>query len=169
MFEKLDLAAIKALFPDGLPATAGEFFSHREARKLVPGYGTIRQAIHGRYHWTNNKLYGMFKVAVESAGEAVPPLAFSKNLVKTQAATVGQDVSFSILVSGGKAPYTYKWYYGDTLIDSGVNSTAATPTLVNHAVELASAGAYKAIVTDSAGANITSNVCQLTVNAAPEA
>ena len=166
MFEKLDLAAIKALFPDGLPATAGEFFSHREARKLVPGYGTIRQAIHGRYHWTNNKLYGMFKVAVEGSGPVTPPLAFSKNLVKTANAKVGQDVTFSVLPEGGKAPYSYKWYYGTTLIDSSVNPTAATPNLVNSAVELASAGDYKVVVSDSSGASITSNTCKLTVTEA---
>ncbi|AYN55974.1 major tail protein [Salmonella phage STG2] len=104
-------------------------------------------------------------IATGDGGEAAPaPLKLTTDLPATKTATVGEDVTFTVVASGGTAPYTYKWYWNTTLIDSGVNPTAATAALTNHAVETASAGAYKVEVSDSKGQKITSTPCALTVN-----
>lgn len=68
----------------------------------------------------------------------------------------------------GAAPYSYAWYYkaaggSYVVIDSTINPTAKTATLVNHAVDSTSAGTYKVEVTDSKAVKITSVESVLTV------
>lgn len=92
------------------------------------------------------------------------PIAFGKNLPATKTADVDNDVVLDVEVYGGRPAYTYKWYYGNVLIDATINPTAATATLVNRAVTSASAGSYRCEVADSDGNKITSTVCVLTVN-----
>lgn len=161
----IDYDGLKTIFGSKLPE-AHIFFATVAAHKYVPSYQALRKGLGLSPSHTNRKVWKIFTKAYANSGPVVPALSFSKNLVLTQTATVGDNVTFSITATGGKTPYTYKWYYGAVLIDSAINPTAATATLVNSAVEVASSGAYKAEVTDSAGAKITSNVCTLTVNTA---
>lgn len=104
--------------------------------------------------------------AVTVAASFVPALKFTTDLPTTKSAVAGSDVTFAVVATGGKAPYSYKWYFGTTLIDAAINPSAATASLVNHAVASNSAGDYKVEVTDAAGTKITSKVCALTVTVA---
>lgn len=95
-------------------------------------------------------------------------LAFSTNLPATKTAADGADVTWTVAVTGGTSPYTYVWSFkgstgGYVVIDSSVNPSAATASLVNHAVDSTSAGTYKCVVTDSASGSITSVESVLTV------
>lgn len=90
------------------------------------------------------------------------------DLAPTLSVADGADATFAIVAAGGASPYTYKWYWNDIYIDPNAdpenpNPTAATATLVNHAVTSASAGVYYCVVTDSAGKTITSAKSTLTV------
>ncbi|WP_312077094.1 phage tail tube protein [Leclercia sp.] len=100
----------------------------------------------------------------ETNAPVTVPLAFTKNLPATKTADEDNDVVWDVEVTGGRLPYTYKWYFASTLIDPAINPTAATATLVNRAVTSASAGSYHCVVTDKTGATITSATSVLTVN-----
>lgn len=85
------------------------------------------------------------------------------------AASVGDDVTWTIIASGGSKPYAYKWYWkgatgGYVEIDASVNPTAITASLIDHAVTAASSGTYKCEVTDAKGAVATSVESVLTVS-----
>lgn len=82
---------------------------------------------------------------------AVKPIQFLVQPAPRFLVPTGSDVVWSVQVAGGKAPLVYKWYYNDILIDALVNTSAATPELINHAVEVASAGVYHCTVTDADG------------------
>lgn len=84
---------------------------------------------------------------------------------------VGSDVTWTVAVEGGDAPYKYSWLYkgatGDfVVIDPSVNPSAATASLVNHAVTDESAGKYKCEITDAKNAKVTSVESTLTVTPA---
>ena len=85
------------------------------------------------------------------------------DLSPTLSVATGADATWSVVAAGGATPYTYQWFYNDILIDSGVNPTAATAALENHAVTPASAGVYHAVITDNSGRTITSTKSTLTV------
>lgn len=159
-----DLSKVHAVFGTTLPEA--HIFFATVANTEIPSYQVLRKHLGKTTAHTNRSLWKLF-VAEYSAAYPAVPLAFTTNLPTTKTATVGDDVTFTTAVTGGDTPYTYKWYWNTTLIDSGVNPTAATAALVNHAVEVASAGAYKVEVTDSKGKTITSVACALTVNPAP--
>lgn len=83
------------------------------------------------------------------------------NDLTDQAASLGDDVTFSV-DAGGTLPLTYQWYYNtNTLLSVGTNSTI---TLTN--VQLSDAGGYSVIVTNFYGST-TSVVAQLTVGILP--
>jgi len=94
--------------------------------------------------------------AVSITNSATPRLVIGTALPRVISTIEGKDVSWSVVVLGGKAPYTYKWYWGTTLIDDKVNPTAKTATLVNHKVTAESAGLYKVEVSDANGTKVTS-------------
>lgn len=97
------------------------------------------------------------------------PLFISDNLQSHEIGYVGNSVHFPVLASGGTAPYTYEWYYSESigegyvLIDSGINPTAATNDLVNSSLTKESAGYYYCKVTDSASKTVDSAICHLFV------
>lgn len=107
-------------------------------------------------------------VTIENA-DGTPALAFTTDLAASQDVADGADATFAVVVTGGDTPYTYAWYYSDApggagvLIDAGVNPSAATATLVNHAVTAASEGEYWCVVTDDNAHTITSTRCELAV------
>lgn len=84
------------------------------------------------------------------------------------------DVTLTVEAQDGVTPYSYQWFFKDTVggayvainaVDNGqpFNPTAVTASLVNHAVTTASSGTYKCEVTDHAANKITSVECLLTV------
>lgn len=90
-------------------------------------------------------------------------LKLTTDLSPTKSVADGADATFAIVAAGGTGPYSYQWYYNDILIDSSINPSAATATLVNHAVTAASEGVYHAVVTDSLGNTVISTKSTLTV------
>src|SRR6266480_1592584 len=70
----------------------------------------------------------------------IPPLTVDFSF-SPSSPTVGQSVSFTPVVSGGIAPYTYAWAFGD-----GATSTAANPS---HTYSVAGGFTVKLTVTDS--------------------
>lgn len=109
-----------------------------------------------------------FKVADASTvqvldNSASGPLVFVRDLPATKSADADNDVVWDVEVGGGRPGYTFKWYFGSTLIDPAINPTAATATLINRAVTSASAGSYRCEVTDATGTKITSTTSVLTV------
>lgn len=111
----------------------------------------------------------LYKLSDFTPSPGVVPLAFVTNLPLTKTASDGDDVTWNVSVNGGKTPYTYVWSWkgstgGYVVIDSSVNPTAATASLVNHAVSASSAGTYKCVVTDADNTTITSAESVLTVN-----
>jgi hypothetical protein len=75
--------------------------------------------------------------------------------------TENTNVSFSVTVAGGVAPYSYQWYYNGNVIGGATSSSySITPAI------LSSAGQYVCKITDSTGQILTSNPANLVVNAA---
>lgn len=90
-------------------------------------------------------------------------LSFTTNLAPTQSVAAAADATFTVVGAGGYKPYHYDWYYEGILIDPAINPTAATASLVNHAVTSASAGKYWVVITDLDGKTIKSVEQTLTV------
>lgn len=111
---------------------------------------------------------GTGTITIENADGSLA-LSLSTDLPATKDATSGDDVTFTVAATGGTTPYTYQWFWSDTpggagvLIDSGVNPTAATASLVNHAVTAESEGEYWCVVTDDDAHTVTSTRCELAV------
>jgi hypothetical protein len=111
--------------------------------------------------------YSLTARLLESGGGSVTSAPVSLNVVLASPAITGQpqnqtvkaggNVTFSVTVSGG-APLSYQWRYGGTNLP-GANS--ATSSLFN--VQLAQAGGYSVVVTNSSG-QATSATATLTVN-----
>lgn len=105
--------------------------------------------------WPDN-INSMQAVSIDFQG--TPRLLIATELPRVISTIEGKDVNWHVDAAGGKLPYTYKWQFkantdGATFvdIDSGVNPSAATASLVNHAVTVESAGTYKVIVTNANG------------------
>lgn len=157
----IDYAALKAIFGTTLPESH-IFFATRAANALVPGYARLRKEYKMSPANTNRKVWKHF-VSEYNKANAGPALAFTTNLPATKTAAEGDNVTWTVAVTGGTTPYTYQWYWKDILIDSATNPTAITAALTNSAVTPASNGAYKCVVKDNAGATITSVASTLTV------
>lgn len=155
---------LKTVFGDELPPS--HIFFATMANKAIPSYQALRKAMGVTTAKENTALYKKL-VAEYNAVPPVPALAFSTNLTATKTAVSGTDATFSVAVTGGKTPYTYKWYKDNTLIAPASNATASTASLKLTAVDDTAAGAYKVEVTDSDAKTLTSVVCTLTVSPAP--
>jgi len=83
--------------------------------------------------------------------------------------TAGTQVAFKSTVSGGVAPYTYRWQYRTSSTGSWTNvssnGTSATYTLTT--AERHNGYQYRLIVTDSKGTSKTSGISTLYVNPVP--
>lgn len=112
-----------------------------------------------------NNIVNMQAVSIDFKG--TPSLVFTRELPRVISTVVGEDITWEVEVMGGKAPLTYKWFYNQVAIDSGVNPSAATKRLVNHAVTVASDGGYHVEVTDANGTKIVSNTSILAVASYP--
>ena len=82
----------------------------------------------------------------------------------SQSVTVGSGVTFTAVVTGSPTP-TLQWFKGSTALSG---KTSATLSLTN--VQLADAGNYKLVATNSAApSGVSSGIATLTVNAATSA
>lgn len=98
---------------------------------------------------------------VFAKGSSTAPPQLTATMAKSVSSKVGVSTSFSASVSGGKAPYSYSWTFGDG------KSAAGNP--VNHAY--ASQGTFPVVVTvtDSAGQRISaSSTAYVTADTTPE-
>lgn len=108
-----------------------------------------------------NNITAMQSISIDM--KATPRLILATPLARAISTIEGKDVVWHVGVTGGKAPITYKWQFKANTsgaafvdIDSSSNPSAATATLINHAVTAASAGTYKVIATDANGTTVES-------------
>lgn len=156
---------LKEVFGDTLPSS--HIFFATMANKSVPSYQALRKAMGVTTAKENTALYKKLVAEYNAAGPIVPALAFSTNLTATKTAVEGTDATFSVVVTGGKTPYTYKWYKDDVLIAPASNATASTASLKLTAVDDTAEASYKVVVNDSDAKTITSASCALTVTPTP--
>ncbi|AYN55383.1 tail fiber protein [Dickeya phage Coodle] len=96
-------------------------------------------------------------------------LSLTTDLAASMDVTGGADATFTVVAAGGTTPYTYVWHFSDvpggagTVIDAGVNPSAATASLVNHAVTASSEGEYWCVVSDADAHTVTSARCEMAV------
>lgn len=95
---------------------------------------------------------------IQGEGGAVAPSITTQPSSTT--VTVGQTASFTV-AANGTAPLSYQWRFGST----NIGSNSAILSLAN--VQVADAGSYTCVVTNSSG-SVTSNAAALTVNAVPD-
>jgi hypothetical protein len=90
-------------------------------------------------------------------GGSTTPLTISSQ-PSAQSVTAGQTATFSVTASGTD-PLTYQWYRGGSEISGATLSSYTTPVTV-----IADNGSlFKVVITDGAGASITSTEVSLTV------
>lgn len=83
-----------------------------------------------------------------------PALAFTTDLPATKSYTTGDNMDLAVVVTGGKTPYTYKWFKDTVEVAGETGASLAT---------VAEAGVYKVEVTDALSTKITSAECTVTV------
>ena len=83
-----------------------------------------------------------------------PALAFTTDLPGTKSYTTGDNMDLAVVVTGGKTPYTYKWFKDTVEVTGETGASLAT---------VAEAGVYKVEVTDALSTKITSAECTVTV------
>lgn len=83
-----------------------------------------------------------------------PALAFTTDLPATKSYTTGDNMDLAVVVTGGKTPYTYKWFKDTVEVTGETGASLAT---------VAEAGVYKVEVTDALSTKITSAECTVTV------
>ncbi len=77
---------------------------------------------------------------------------------QSQTRVSGNNVSFSVAVSGGTTPYTYQWYFNNSAIGGATSSTYSITPATG-----ANTGQYKVIIHDANGQTLTSINALLTV------
>jgi len=124
-------------------------------------------AVSDTHAYTSAGIFTITVTASNSAGsgsatttETVSPAALSVDFSFTPTSpTTGQSVSFTSIVSGGTAPYTYAWNFGD-----GTTSTSANPT---HTYSTARSFAVNLTVTDASTPSLTRSVSHTVVVTLP--
>ena len=74
----------------------------------------------------------------------------------------GASVTFTVAATGGKTPYTYQWYKNGAILSG---ATSANYTFTAQSAD--NSARFKAVVTDSGSASVTSNEATLTVTTVP--
>src|SRR5204862_5528281 len=83
------------------------------------------------------------------------------NQPASQIVAPGGTASFSVTVTNGRPAYAYQWQF------FGANIAGATAsTFTTNNVQVANAGAYTVVITDSLSQSITSQIAVLTVGTA---
>jgi purine nucleoside phosphorylase len=119
----------------------------------------VQPAQAGSYYVVITNGTGSATSAVATLTVDAPPSITAQS--PSQAVTLGQNASFSVVASG-MAPLSYQWSLNGTAL-SGATSSALT--LAN--VQTTDAGNYTVVVTNSLG-SVTSALATLTVNVTPE-
>lgn len=155
-------------------------YAEREAKELFfkgsfssPRYSHVlsvtRQAIQERYDREPSdptlQATGEFMYALSGGVNAIPDNITTTFIIiiqpLSQVINSGDNVSFLVAVAGGTSPYSYQWYFNNTLIVGATNAiyniTGATS---------GNAGNYKCVITDANGQTLTSQNATLTVNIA---
>lgn len=116
----------------------------------------IQSSDAGVYHVEVLDDLGNTKVSANATVTVTPALAFTTDLDATKSYTTGDNMDLHVVVTGGTAPYSYKWFKDTVEISGETTATLAT---------VAEAGVYKVEVKDSATspAIITSTECTVTV------
>lgn len=92
------------------------------------------------------------------------PLSVSTDLSATLSVTQGDDLTLTLTVAGGVAPYTHTWYKDGA--DVYTTTSGVTSTYTKAATDTSDAGTYHAVVTDSLGASVESTHCAVTIETA---
>lgn len=88
-----------------------------------------------------------------------PALAFSQDLPATASHNVGDNFMIGVTVTGGKAPYTYKWFK-----DGAETALSDQTTSISFSdAQVSDSGVRKVEVTDADGTVITSTECNVVV------
>ena len=121
---------------------------------LIPGQYTLA--------FQCEAAYGFQNTLIDNASVSLQPnsLTITKQ-PQSQVGYWGKSVSFSAAATNGTPPYNYQWLKDSTPIVGPTNSLLVLTNL-----QFTNAGAYTAIVLDSAFNSITSNPAILTVNPA---
>lgn len=108
----------------------------------------------GVYHVEVLDDIGNTKVSANATVTVPPVLAFTTDLPATKSYTTGDNMDLAVVVTGGKTPYTYKWFKDTVEVTGETGASLAT---------VAEAGVYKVEVTDALSTKITSAECTVTV------
>ena len=148
-----------AQLPD--PVYPGSVVAYHAVRDALYGMSDSQVNVPG--HWPN-VITDMASITIKWASELPPPpFEWSMNLSPSiTIAETGTDMlGLFVLVGGGRAPYTYRWYKNDVLI-TGLDPTNNEFIKANPVV--ADSGSYKVEVIEADGTVHLSNVCAVTVN-----
>ena len=141
------------------------FASHSiRAGKLAPGTYDLKISY---VPDDADPMYADTSVTIENAlrvldaGEAIPDLAITTQ-PENVTADIGQKATFTIAVTGGKAPYAYKWQISengswrnaDSSWGSGFDSASFSFTVEED--KLRTGQEYRCVVTDASGQTVTS-------------
>ena len=117
---------------------------------LRVGQNLLAVEVHGTMSGSYDSAFGMKLMAIRPTTLAIT------NQPDSQTVSVGDPVSFVVGVSGG--PAIYRWQ------KDGVNLTSTSNTLAIASVQVANAGNYQVIISNSVS-SVTSGVAVLTVTA----
>lgn len=120
------------------------------ASALRSGANTIAVEVHQSGATSSDMVFGMKLMAF------TPQTLVITNQPDSQTVSVGDRVEFNVGVQGG--PAAYRWQ------KDGVNLSSTSNTLVIASAQVANAGNYRVIVTNTLG-SVTSSVATLTVTA----
>jgi PKD repeat protein len=133
-----------------LPAIAAGRWYELDVTPLITGDGTYSVRVsttstNGVGFNSKEASTNRPQLVVTTDGTTTTTLPLATNAGPDRASTTGTSLAFNGSASGGTAPYTYTWQFGD--------GTTATGTSVSHAYT--TAGTYTATVTVKDGANQT--------------
>jgi len=137
-----------ASFSGAGPTTEGQLDVVPLSNFLRTGLNTIAVEVHQQGAGSSDIMFGMKLVTIS------PQSLTITNQPDSQTVSAGDPVTFTVGVSGG--PAVYRWQ------KDGVNLTSTSDTLVIANAQLANAGNYRVIITNTIN-SVTSAVAVLTV------
>lgn len=130
---------------------------------FTPPRDTLHLAVRdsGSIAFVNGCIYGWSGYRwglIGCIAAAVPPLNITTQPAH-QTVNVGDNVTFSVVASGGVTPYTYQWFKNIVAISGATSSTYNITGVIT-----GDAGNYNVVVQDAASGSAISNTAVLTVN-----
>lgn len=110
---------------------------------------------------TNGVVAATFSLRLKGKPIKITPLTLTTDLNETLSVAAGSALTMPVVVTGGTAPYTYKWLKGLAVISGQTTATFNKASAVS-----GDAGDYVCEITDSAtpANTITSTVCTVTIS-----